>query len=122
MSVTVTYSDTRSIHRMAFEWTSSGAGSARATVNASGQFCEVFSIPGTNVSNNYDLTFKDFTYGNDFFNGYGVNLGSSVNSCFIPLADNATNSPCALSFDGKMVFKVTGAGATKTGTALLYYR
>ncbi len=122
MSVSVTYSDSRSIKRMAFSWPSSGAGSARATVNDSGQICEVFSVPGTNVSNNYDITFKDFTYSVDHFNSCGMNLASGTTTCFIPIADNATNSPCALAFDGKMVFKVTNAGATKTGSVLLYYR
>lgn len=129
---TVTFStiEFSSTKEMTITWTSDGSGDASANTDAlmDGQILGVVTLAdSSNVANppsaNFDIFLKHPTYNDfDFLMGYGQNRSTTAIQAFTPVANSATYSSYAMPVVGQPNFVVKGAGASKNGICLVYYR
>ena len=126
-SVTLTYSETRTIKKVVWDWTSDASGdvSGTDTVTLSGQIMRVVFKPdsgGTQPTDLYDIVIND-EEGVDVLAGLGANLSNSTASQVVPILTNGTDgnsSPMVI--DGKLSLVVSNAGNAKGGEVHMYMR
>lgn len=116
-SITITYSETRTVRKASLAWTSDGAGAVNGvlTKDLSGELLRVGFIPGgggTQPTDLYDLVLLDAD-GVDVVAGAGANLSNSLKTQSLLAARGV---------DGTLELQITNAGAAKTGTVTLYLR
>lgn len=103
------------MRKIAFAWTSSGAGAADATTTHAyqGKLAAVHIIPGTGgdtPDDLFDVTLTD-SHGVDLLYGHGANC-SNANTTVIENVGPISNDALTLG--------VTNAGAANTGTVVAY--
>lgn len=119
-AVTIEEHTSQLVKRIVFAWVSDATGDvepASTTIAVSGKIIGFAAEPGlTSASpeDGYDITLKD-RYGFDVLRGSGLNLPQSataviVAETFIPLMNDKLN------------LSVLNAGATRSGTAYLFYQ
>lgn len=112
---------------LAWTCTAGGAVSGNYTDYVSGELLRVVFIPGGGgnaPTNLYDIVLNDEN-GLDILAGQGANLSSTVTTNVIPgvpVKDGTSTFTGAVSLDDKLELQVSNAGASKTGTVILYVR
>ena len=123
--VTVAYADSHPIMKVSFAWVSDATGDASTTTTRTicGQILRACFIPGdATPSNNYDITLTD-SDGLDVLITLGSNLSNSTASQVVPVVTNGTDGNMAPNTCcGVLTFTVDNAGATKSGTLVIYVR
>lgn len=128
-SVTITYSETRTVKKVTLDWLSDASGdvSGTHTKYLSGVLERVVFIPdsgGTQPTDLYDITLEDDN-GMDVLAGQGANLSNAntTNICpGVPLKDGSTTSVKPMIVDDLLELKVSNAGNAKGGQVILYLR
>jgi len=125
-SVSITYSETRTVKKVTLDWTSDASGDATVDTKAlSGQILRVCFIPdsgGTQPTDLYDVVLNDAD-GIDVLEGLGANLSNSTSTDVVPVVTNGTDGnmqPVAV--DGVLSLAVSNAGDSKGGKVILYIR
>jgi len=125
-TVTITYSETRTVKKVTFDWTSDAAGDATADSKAlSGQILRVCFVPdsgGTQPTDLYDVVLNDAD-GLDVLQGLGANLSNTTASNVVPIVTDGTAGNAApVAIDGVLSLSVSNAGNAKGGKVILYLR
>jgi hypothetical protein len=119
---TVTSTETRFqlVRKVVFAWTanSSGAASGSTTHACTGELLRVSVIPGTGTaapSDNYDIELHDEN-DIDLLDGNGANLDSATTYTFL------VSDTLGVVSNEDIELSITNAGASNTGTVLVYLR
>lgn len=126
-TLTITYSETRTVRRVVLDWLSSAAGAVNGTLTKalSGQLLRVVFIPdggGTQPTDSYDLVLNDED-GVDVLAALGANLSNVNTTQVVPGVTNGTAGNWApMAVDGTLELQVTNAGNAKGGQVILYVR
>ena len=127
-TVTTSYQDHRSVNRISFAWSSNASGDASGTTLAlTGQILGIITVPSATAkpTKDYDLYLKgpkDLTCKFDAFNGLGLNRSSATTEAFSPTMNTGTYRTQAMPVDGTYTLVVDNAGATKSGTVIMFLR
>jgi hypothetical protein len=127
-TVTITYSETRTIKSVTWSWTSDASGDANgtATKSISGEVIRFVTNPGaTAPSDNYDVVVNDAD-GVDIAAGCLANRDTANSEQAVPIVETTVGSNTygtrAAAFDGALSLVVSNAGDSKQGTLTMYYR
>lgn len=126
MAMAITYSDTRTVQKVSFAWTSDLYGDAAGTTHKiSGLILRVVFVPGAGddqPSDVYDAVLQD-EQDIDVLGGQGANLSNSAASAVspgVPLKDGTTTSVAQPAVDDELTLTVSNAGDTKSGEVHVY--
>jgi len=125
-SVSITYSETRTVKKITLDWTSNASGDATVDTKAlSGQILRVCFIPdsgGTQPTDQYDVVLNDAD-GIDVLEGLGANLSNSTSTDVVPVVtDGNAGNMQPVAVDGVLSLAVSNAGNSKGGKVILYIR
>lgn len=125
-TVTILYSETRTIKKVTLDWLSDASGDATADTKAlAGQILRVVFIPdsgGTQPSNLYDVVLNDAD-SIDVLEGLGANLSNTTSTDVVPVVtDGNAGNMAPVAVDGKLSLAVSNGGNAKGGKVILYIR
>jgi len=128
-TATLTKTESRTMNKLAIDWTSSSSGAVPSTDSEtiSGEILRCVFVPdssGTQPSNAYDVTLSDAD-GIDILAGNGANLSNTTALSIVPgeeLLSGGSSGIRPFAVDGPLSLVVANAGDTKGGTINLYYR
>jgi len=124
-TLTVTHQAHRPIRTLTLDWTSTagGAVSGNLTGLISGVILRVVFKPGAGgnqPTDLYDVVLNDAD-GLDVLAGLGANLSNASSTQKCPLVGDATAAAQPVAVDSTLELQVSNAGASKSGTLVVYY-
>lgn len=124
MAITISYSETRVIKRVVFDWVSDASGDATVqTKDLSGKISRITFSPdsgGTQPTDNYTALIEDED-AIDVTVGYGgAGLSNASASSIVPMLSVVSSGDSRIVIDGKLTLTIAGAGNAKGGTVTIY--